>query len=331
MNGTTGAGAARAVLRRPAAAVTAPRRPVTAARRHYDALSLRDAPLIICTDIGGDPDDALALTCAARGLPQLALVLTADENAGQRARFARHVLDLHGCHHVPVVAGADLGNTRWYCVDGLIPADIPAQPVDLVSAVQAVCAGTDGPVLWAGLGPVTNLDQVLTAVPDLAQQLVITQMGGTVANPESTRAEHNLRLDPDAARRVLDHAHHLTHPLTLVTTDVTATPDTRITADHQLYRRLSDPHAPRWARILGSHLDGWYTGHHDGTHPHDPLTLTAAAGLPFVRCEPRTVTITADGHLREDPAGGPVRLSIGADYPSFNRWLDDHLSPAARP
>ena len=61
---------------------------------------LRRAPLIIDTDIGGDPDDTLALAAAALTVPELALVITCDETGppapGQRARLARALLDLAG-------------------------------------------------------------------------------------------------------------------------------------------------------------------------------------------------------------------------------------------
>jgi len=80
---------------------------------------LATAPVIIDTDIGGDPDDAVALAVAALTVPELALVITTDELRGERARFARHHLDLLGRPDVPVVRGADLGNERYFCVDGL--------------------------------------------------------------------------------------------------------------------------------------------------------------------------------------------------------------------
>lgn len=53
-------------------------------------------PLILDTDIGGDPDDAIAVALAARRFPERALVITTDEHRGGRARFARQFLDLLG-------------------------------------------------------------------------------------------------------------------------------------------------------------------------------------------------------------------------------------------
>jgi hypothetical protein len=77
--------------------------------------------VIIDTDIGGDPDDAIALVLAARRLPELALVVTCDELGGERARFARHLLDLLGRGDVPVVAGADVTFTDERAIDENAP------------------------------------------------------------------------------------------------------------------------------------------------------------------------------------------------------------------
>ena len=68
--------------------------------------------MIIDTDVGGDSDDAIALATAAFAVPELALVITTDEYGGQRARFARHFLDLLGRDDIAVVTGADLGKRR---------------------------------------------------------------------------------------------------------------------------------------------------------------------------------------------------------------------------
>src|SRR5882757_619801 len=129
---------------------------------------LAGSPVIIDTDIGGDGDDALAVVAAARRVPGLSLVVTADEVGGERARFARHLLDLVGRREVATVAGRSLGGSQYFCVEDLVPASVPAQPADLVAAVRRVCAAAEGPVRWVGLGPLTNLAAVLAEAPELA-------------------------------------------------------------------------------------------------------------------------------------------------------------------
>ncbi len=144
------------------------------------------APLIIDTDLGGNPDDAFAVAIAALTVPELALVITTDELAGERARFARHLLDLLGRPEVPVVSGADLGNTRYFCVEDLTPASMGRQPADVAAAVEAVRAA-GGPVRWLGLGPASNLAALLTVRPDLTEHLVVTQMGGALRQRDQAR------------------------------------------------------------------------------------------------------------------------------------------------
>ncbi|MGW1145839.1 nucleoside hydrolase [Streptomyces sp. NPDC002454] len=150
---------------------------------------VRGTPVIIDTDIGGDADDALAVVAAARRVPELVAVITGDEVRGERARFARHLLDLIGRREVVTLSGASLGGSRSSCVDGLVPDDVPAQPADVVAAVRQVCEAADGPVRWVGTGPLTNLARVLAEAPDPARRLRLTQMGGALRYRDPGRAE----------------------------------------------------------------------------------------------------------------------------------------------
>lgn len=283
--------------------------------------SVQGAPMIIDTDIGGDPDDAIAVTCAARNLPELAAVVTTDEFHGQRARFARHLLDLNNRADVPVTAGADLGNTRYHAADGLTPDHIPEQPTDLLHTVRSICASTDRPVRWVGMGPMSNLSRVLRAAPELSDRLVITQMGGALSYRNPDRAEHNFRLDPDAARHVVANA----HDLLLVISDVTFTDETAIDAASPTYHNLAADAAPDWARLLHAHLDQWFTRMHPASMQHDPLALSAALQLPFVDFSRHGITLAADARMIADGDGHPIWITTRADYPAFRNWLDKQL------
>ncbi|MGY2011942.1 nucleoside hydrolase [Nocardia gipuzkoensis] len=284
--------------------------------------NVQNTPVIIDTDIGGDPDDAIALTCAARNLPELALVITTDENHGQRARFARHLLDLHGRHDVPVVAGADLGSTRYYVIDGLTPDHIAAQPTNVVEAVTKVCASTERPVRWVGMGPLSNLAHILHTAPEITHQLVITQMGGAINYRDPDRAEHNFRLDPDAAHHVVTHA----HDLLLVTSDITFTDEIAIAPHTNLYQHLSADHAPDWARLLHTHLDRWFENFYPASMQHDPLALTAALQLPFIDFTRKPITLAPDARMSLRPDGIPTWITTQADYPAFQYWLTTQLT-----
>ncbi len=283
---------------------------------------LAKAPIIIDTDIGGDPDDAFALAVAALTVPELAMVITTDECQGQRARFARHFLDLLGRREVPVVRGSDLGNTRYFCVDGLTPADVPDQADDVVAAVSSVCSSTAGPVRWVGMGPVSNLSALLTHRRDLVEQLAITQMGGALAYRDATRAEHNFRLDPEAAIHLM---HEVQRP-TLVVSDVTFNTAIEIAADSPIYTQLAAPDAPSWAQLLRAHLDRWMATFYPSSIQHDGLTLAAALLWPGVRFGRERVAIDELARMSRSNDGVEVKLSISADYEDFMGWLASRLT-----
>ncbi len=292
--------------------------------------TVRTGPLIVDTDIGGDPDDAIALVAAARTTPALALVTTTDEQDGQRARFARHLLDLLGRPNVPVVPGPD-ARSSYFCVDGLVPRSVPTPPGRVVDAVSGLCRATDGPVRWLGIGPMTNLAAVLTAHPDLANQLHITQMGGALNYRHPDRAEHNISLDPDAAHAVLARARRFR----LVVSDVTFRSEIEIAPGTPIDRGLAaqaardevatDHTATGWAALLYEHMDRWYENFYPATMQHDGLTLTAALGLPYVEFAPDSVSLDAAGRMTRHPGGIPVHLSVAADYPAFLTWLTQAL------
>jgi pyrimidine-specific ribonucleoside hydrolase len=288
---------------------------------------LAASPVILDTDIGGDPDDAFAVAVAALAVPQLALVVTSDEIAGQRARFARHLLDLLGRPEVPVVAGQDLGNTRYFCVPDLVPDEVPDQPDDVMAAVDAVCGQTQGPVRWVGTGPASNLATVLTTRAHLAQRLRITQMGGALAYRDPTRAEHNFRLDPEAAATLL----RLAHRPALVLSDTTFTTAIEITQDSPIYHALAADDAPPWAGLLRAHLDNWAARFHPGTMQHDALTLSAALGWPGVRFGRENITLDGQARMTRASHGLRVKISIAADYPDFMTWLANRLTPELQP
>lgn len=280
--------------------------------------------MIIDTDIGGDPDDAIALAIAARSAPQLALVITCDEHDGDRARFARYLLDLLDRRDVPVIAGRSLGPTRYFAIDGLIPDEVPSQPTEVVDAVVELSRHAAEPVRWLGIGPLSNLAAVFAAQADVAARLTVTQMGGALRYRDPTRAEHNFRLDAPAAIRVLCDAHRPR----LVTSDVTFVPDIELDRASEIYRLLAASDAPEWARLLTSHLDRWFGASHPSTFQHDPLTLSAALELPFVEFDYETVALDDQARMRRDESGAPVFLSRAARYDAFLRWMGEQLTMA---
>jgi pyrimidine-specific ribonucleoside hydrolase len=280
--------------------------------------------LIIDTDAGGDPDDAIALVIAA-GEPALALVVTSDELSGERARFVRHLLDLLGRAEVPVVAGSDLGNTRLDCVKGLVPSSVPTQPTDVLAAVTATCSSTKDPVRWVGIGPASNLAMVLTERPELAKRLAVTQVGGALRYRDPERADHNFRTDPEAAAVALARA----RTPRLLLSEVTFTPEVEIAKGSRLHRRLADPAGPPWARLVAAHLGQWYERFHRATMQHDALALGTVLETDFVDFYRAHVVIDERGRTSVTGDDGfDVWLSGDARLAAYLSWLGGRIEAA---
>jgi len=278
-------------------------------------------PVILDADIGGEPDDAMALVIAARELPELTLVLTSDEMSGQRARFARLLLDAAGRPDVPVVAGRQLSATPCFFAAGLTPGSVVAQPDDVAAAVRAACGRAGGAARWIGLGPLSNLAALLSRDPGLAQRLFITQLTGTVNRADPALPPRNFRLDPGAARQVLSAARYLR----LVGFDAVGRPGCEITAATPVFR------VPPWAGLLASHCRQFFARYHPAVLPADPLALSAALRLPFTPFAWTVLTADAAGRISERRGGRAVLLSQDIDYPAFARWLQARLDPRPRP
>ena len=291
---------------------------------HSAAPPMTRLPVCICTDLGYDPDDLLALVIAAAALP-LRLVVTSDEfGGGERARLARYLLNLCGRTGVVVVAGEEIegAEARWVC-DGLVPADFPPASMPITgSTVEAVrtVLGDSHRAAWIGQGPVSNLAWLYKCAPELARRLVITLMGGGPAHlyRDPSRASHNARMDPASACAIW------TAPdldLRLVTSDVTFTTETEITRDSEVYRLLAADNAPKWARLVADGYDRWFARKLPGSKAADPMTVTASAGLPFVKFDAVRVAIGSDARMHLDPNGTELRMSTAADYASFRSWV----------
>ncbi|TDO52035.1 inosine-uridine nucleoside N-ribohydrolase [Kribbella sp. VKM Ac-2571] len=285
--------------------------------------AIATAPMIIDTDLGGDPDDTVALVVAARQVPELRLVVTSDEYGGERARLVRYLLDLVGRPDVRVVAGSDLGNSRMWIMDGVCPPEVPRQDDDVVAVVDEVCAGIQGRIRWVGMGPLSNLARLQREEPVLLPRFAVTQMGGAISYRDPSRAEHNFRVDTAAAIRMLPEL-GLWNPR-FVVSDVTFNPAMEITRESVLYRRWGRPDARPWERVLREHFDRWMVKY-PGSMQHDALTLAAALLWPGVRFVRERVALDELARMSVSADGIEISRSISADYSAFMVWLEKALS-----
>ena len=308
--------------------------------------SLGALPVILDTEIGGEPDDAMALVIAARELPELALVVTSDElGGGRRARFARYLLDSAGRADVAVVAGQQLSANPPYFADGLTPDWVPPASGDVARAVAEVCARSGGVARWIGLGPLSNLAALLARDPGLGRRLFVTQLTGTWSESDQALPPRNFRLDPAAAGRVLGSVHHLR----LVGFDRSAGPRAQLTAASPVIRELAGA-APSWAGLLAAHCGQFFARYHPAVIPGGPLALAAALRLGFAPFGPARVAVDSTGWISVihtgaarpgavDPASpapvprppadaeANVLISRDVDYQALADWLCARLRP----
>ena len=229
--------------------------------------------LWIDTDVGDDPDDAVALLCAAaHPSVELVGVSTVDGHHARRVRAATALID------APVHAGDDphLGEA----VAGAAPDALLA------------------------IGPLTNVAALAGSGVPLPP---VTLMGGALGEVRhwgvELRVEHNFSRDPSAAAAVLQAC----APVLMVPLDVTVT--MRL-AEPQLGRLLDA--APQMEPAIRAWLDAQrdlgVTPEERAVVLHDPLALLALLDPTLVRVEERLVSVAPDGRVVDTTSGSAARI-----------------------
>jgi inosine-uridine nucleoside N-ribohydrolase len=226
--------------------------------------------LWIDTDVGTNPDDAVALLCAAgHSDVDLVGVSTVDGDTEWRAEIARTLVD------APVVPGARLAVRDF--------ADAQAEAL-------------------LAIGPLENVARLLAAG---ALPPRVCVMGGVVKPVHHRGAvrdvEHNFASEPAAAGAVIGH----TPGLLLCPLDVTvrmrpsaADLETLVDAAPVLGAMLDDWRTRQRAAGV--------TDDEVAVRLHDPLALLALAGEPVVTSEPRPLVVDDEGRVHEDPGRGRI-------------------------
>ncbi|HIH58532.1 MAG TPA: hypothetical protein HA360_06295 [Nanoarchaeota archaeon] len=259
--------------------------------------------IIFDTDLGSDPDDLFALLFLLRLGKNIDLLVTGDEFDGKRAALARKVLDLAGKKEIPVVQGFDLGRKKFH-TDELIEGCSYNLPKDPVSAIITACEGEEE-VLYLGLQGFTNLAHVLKKKPSLKKKLKIYQMGAALGFSRAEGwIEHNIKIDPESARYVLNSSANIT----LVQTATTEASDAyRIHPEHPFYKRLQRSKDPL-EQMLIRHCELFYEKKQRYTYMGDVLTVASALGYDFVPFEEKMLYFNKEKSL-EEGRGRYIRIS----------------------
>lgn len=312
-------------------------------------------PVVIDTDIGGDPDDALAL-CLAMSSPELDLlgVTIVSGDVSWRARMAARLLGMAGRVDIPIFKGQGppIGavvtevppELQGLEGKGLLdqPYDGPKATVEGMPAVDwLLTESRRQPFHLVAIGPLTNVALAIEKDAAFAKRLLsLTIMGGLLdpgTMPAAWRRDieerggaawpdYNTTSDPLAAFRVAQSG----IPITWVPLDVTMRAPLRQSLRDQL-----PPEQPL-AAALGRMIDSWQTAWFlvalpEGDDPdpvprdavailHDPLAVAALFAESWLQfTTTRLVGALEDGvfHLREHDAGVPTRVAAAVDGDRF--------------
>ncbi len=307
-------------------------------------------PIVIDTDIGADPDDALALTLALAS-PEVDLrgVTIVSGDVEWRGRIATRLLGMAGRADIPVFHGqGDPHQMSGAEGVGLLDRDHdgPEASVHPSSAVDwLIEESRRDPFHLVAIGPLTNVAAAIERDPGLAGRLLgLTVMGGLLDAATMPAAwqrdirergsagwpDYNTMCDPAAALTVA----RCGIPVTWVPLDVTMRAPLRKAAREQL--TVDHP----LGAALGHAIDAWHAAWFPTALPppddpdpvpadavailHDPLTVAALFPGNWLRLRPaRLAADVEDGvfRLREQDDGLNARLAVAIDGTAFEAFL----------
>ncbi len=252
-------------------------------------------PLVLDCDPGHDDAFALLVAGASEAVELLAVTTVAgNQTVDKTTRNACRVLSAAGLTSMPLAAGAARPLVRPLRIaedvhgesglDGPAWDDPVVQPTALgaVELLRRTLTAATEPVALVATGPLTNVAALLTAHPEVAENVrEISWMGGSTGRGNvSPFAEFNAAVDPEALHIVL----HSGLPVTMCGLDVThraLATEPVITA----LRGLNTPLGAVTAELL-TFFASTYRELFGFTAPplHDPVALARVVDPTLVRC-----------------------------------------------
>ena len=297
------------------------------------------------TDLGGDIDDlcALALLLKRKDV-QITGVTTVCDNLGQRAGYARYVLDLEGRRDIPAAAGAEADGGYFREHYGLPAHDaywsepVPARPGPVDAALALIKHSLDQGALIVGIGPFTNLRLFGEMYPGYLERASLFLMGGFLYPPQEgfpqwgNEIDFNVQADVRSAHYAMLHGGQVTL-VPLAMTVETALRRAYLPALHQ---------AGGLANLIAAQAEAFAVEYQYDTllgetcpavpgdiinFQHDPLACAIALGWdPGVEFEEGSLVVEEKGgwQVERFAAGGrPARVVTKIDAEAFNRyWLE---------
>jgi purine nucleosidase len=307
-------------------------------------------PIVVDTDVGADPDDALALILALAS-PEVDVrgVTIVSGDVTWRARITTRLLGMAGRADIPVflghgeapdMSGAEGQGLLDFPYQGLEATVQPTPAVDWLLAESR-----RAPFHLVAIGPLTNVAAAIERDREFAGRLLgLTVMGGLLDERTMPIAwqraieerggagwpDYNTMCDPAAALTVACCG----IPITWVTLDATMRAPLRAAA-----RKLLPPDQPLGA-ALGRMIDAWQAFWFPTALPppddpspvtadavailHDPLAVASLFAGEWLRLRPVRLSYgIEDGvfRLREQPDSAPAWLAAEVDGAGFEALL----------
>ena len=257
---------------------------------------------ILDTDPWYDPDDLFSLLYLLNSNATIDLIVTGDEVGTGRAELTKWFLEEIGMPEIKVVAGAKLpGPTKLFCQD-LLPNKLYDVSGNVADEIAKVVGGSDRTV-YMGIQAYSNLDLFQQTHSSLSDKVTLYQMAGSL-DPSRKKAEHNVRIDIPAAKRVI--ASRIKQYLVMA--DTTLNPKFEVSNQHPLYN-FCRQHSNAGIRAIAKNIDQINGAIGYWTFMHDPLTVSAALGHNFVDFYQANVAINDQGLMKLDDRGSNIFLS----------------------
>lgn len=272
--------------------------------------------VIVDTDIGFDADDAFALGLALKSPEvRIRLIITNDEFKGNRVRVLDRFLKESGYSNVPIVKGFDLGNENFVAGNFIKQFEIKEYGDNFVQAIKDVVENNDK-VYYVCLSTFTNLAKFLSSFISFTNKIEVVSMAGSKENVEP---EHNLRLDVNSARKVID----LGAIINLVTADITRNKQIELHPNSNIIQQLKNS-KEGLHKCIYQLTKLWFKNKVPTTYMHDPLTLSYLIHNKFLSFKKEKITFTDNGYYTTGN-GSEIRLCVSADYQGFMEFLKKRL------
>jgi purine nucleosidase len=302
------------------------------------------------TDLGGDPDDLIALAMLL-GWPDVHItgITTTQDDDGQRAGYVRHILRMLGRDEIPVASGARAsmttseiatpftGDTRYW------PEPVEAAPSSPTDAMDLIEKSIRGGATITCIGPVTNIAMFETFRGDMLRKRRLVIMGGWVALPGpgyppwGPERDWNVQWDTRAMEKTVKTEVALTLvPITTTAQTLLRAADLpRIEATGPVGRLIA-----RQSRAWGEDRGYAALGEAHDALPddlvnfhHDPLTVAVALGWPGATVErQRLMPYMKNGLMsfKASDEGREIDVCTGVDAAAFTETMIETLAAAQR-